>query len=236
MTTATDIAKRLLEDEEDFDPKEYAMAQKYFLQPIEHGVNKEACAVTLNLSYASSIGLIVQLHSNDWVAQPMLNRQSIGLDQHTFKTKQEAANWVYKAYEEWSKLDLPEAEEEEIDHKDYIMSQLYAQPPHTGDIIGPGGKTVVRSRNLAGVRRYLRNHLVTRVNIWQFADSRHSELGALEILFDKGEWYRTRWESFSLLKWALRNWRNLYGVPLFIHGKPCGKIGFHNHHLKDDRT
>jgi len=168
MTTATDIAKRLLEDEEDFDPKEYAMAQKYFLQPIEHGVNKEACAVTLNLSYASSIGLIVQLHSNDWVAQPMLNRQSIGLDQHTFKTKQEAANWVYKAYEEWSKLDLPEAEEEEIDHKDYIMSQLYAQPPHTGDIIGPGGKTVVRSRNLAGVRRYLRNHLVTRVNIWQF--------------------------------------------------------------------
>jgi hypothetical protein len=40
------------------------------------------------------------------------------------------------------------------------------------------------------------------------------------------------WASFSVLKGALRSWRNLQGAQLFINGIPAGKISYRNPHLQ----
>ncbi len=130
MTAAADIAKRLLEDEEDFDPKEYAMALRYFLQPIETAY-KEAYAVTLTMGYASCIGRISYANDGRWIAVVAHHTPwSVNNTPHRFATKEQAADWVYKIYQDWSKQDVAEAEEEEEDPKEYIMSRLPRQPLH----------------------------------------------------------------------------------------------------------
>lgn len=86
------------------------------------------------------------------------------------------------------------------------------------------GEVVSRSRNLAGIRAYIGRNLVDRVKVYP-ADNRE---GILEIWFDNGNYCQTRWASFSVLKSALRTWRNLYGANLEIEWNEAGKIGYRN--------
>ena len=36
------------------------------------------------------------------------------------------------------------------------------------------------------------------------------------------------WSCFDILKWSVRNWRNLQGSDLFINGVPAGKVSYSN--------
>ena len=55
----------------------------------------------------------------------------------------------------------------------------------------------------------------------------HGE-GGIQVLFGNDWYWIDRFASFSVLKHALRNWRNLYGADLVINGEPAGKVGYRN--------
>ena len=50
---------------------------------------------------------------------------------------------------------------------------------------------------------------------------------------DRNKTYQVEFCSYSVLAQALRQWRNLSGVDLFVDGKPAGKISYANPVLKE---
>ena len=48
--------------------------------------------------------------------------------------------------------------------------------------------------------------------------------------------FRTNFSSFQVLQNAVRNWRNLDGVPLYVDRAPAGKVGYSNPALNDSRS
>lgn len=86
------------------------------------------------------------------------------------------------------------------------------------------GRIVNQSRNLAGVRRYVRRHLIDRVSIAELPSGR----GDLTIAFANGCRFRTTFESYSVLREWLARWRHVWGSPLSINGQDAGFISSRN--------
>jgi hypothetical protein len=82
------------------------------------------------------------------------------------------------------------------------------------------GTIIQRSRNLAGIRRYvgqrgtpaIKRLAVDRIGDWE---------GKLSILFENGASYETNFGSFKVLASFVYRWRNVRGSPLLINGKPA---------------
>jgi hypothetical protein len=90
------------------------------------------------------------------------------------------------------------------------------------------GNPIQSSRNLRGIRRYVSNHLVKVLSIDPIANS----FGKLCILFEDGASFETNFASYEVLKNFVRNWRNVYGAPLVIDTKDCGKVAYNNPFLR----
>ena len=83
------------------------------------------------------------------------------------------------------------------------------------------------------IRRLVGQHVVERVEIWK-GDNWRSD-GNIKIVYKEngradspGVVWQDEWASYEVLKWALRNWRNLYGAPLFVNGQEAGVVGYRN--------
>lgn len=113
------------------------------------------------------------------------------------------------------------------DPKDFLMSV-----PDTGnDVYNATGVPVRRSRNLRGLRQHIAHNLVDRVSIYPISGGQ----GVLEVMFANGDVHRGQWADFGMIKNSLRNWRNLYGAPLFINGAPAGQVRWNNERLAESK-
>lgn len=92
-------------------------------------------------------------------------------------------------------------------------------------IRGPDGKVVSQSQNLRGIRRYIGCHTVSKLDVSQIGDGTE---GQLSILFENGNSFQTEFGAWSVLKHFVRHWRNVYGTPLSVNGKDCGKVQYKN--------
>lgn len=88
------------------------------------------------------------------------------------------------------------------------------------------GKIVRTSRNLAGVRRHATKVLASKICVNRI---KHDE-GMLEVLFENGDTYKTKFGSFDVLMPWLRNWRSVFGAHLYVNGVDCGKM-YHDNHI-----
>lgn len=96
------------------------------------------------------------------------------------------------------------------------------------------GRIVNRSRNLAGIRRYVSNHLIQELHINAKADGQlsvNNSRGWLYIVFADGASYQTDFASFAVLKNFVRQWRNTYGASLWMNGCEAGKVSYNNRNL-----
>jgi hypothetical protein len=94
------------------------------------------------------------------------------------------------------------------------------------------GKIVQRSRNLAGIRRYVSNHLITKLCVGRILFDGYNE-AKLVIQFDNGCYFVSEWGSYTCLKGFVRRWRNVYGAPFEVEGVPSGTVSYHNQALLD---
>lgn len=83
------------------------------------------------------------------------------------------------------------------------------------------------------IRRVIGQHRVERVEIWK-GDNWRAD-GNIKIVYKEngradspGVVWQDEWASYDVLKWALRNWRNLYGAPLFVSDQEAGVVGYRN--------
>ncbi len=74
------------------------------------------------------------------------------------------------------------------------------------------GKPIQRSRNLAGIRRYVGKHLIKKMSIRPIADME----GELLILFENGATYETNFGSYEVLVDFVARWRNVYGANVIL--------------------
>lgn len=104
-----------------------------------------------------------------------------------------------------------------------------------------GAADVPAKMSHATIRRLMGKVLVDRVDIWKIPrgnwnihDPNRGDLpreAKIQIVYRQGndrKVWNDSWCSYSVLKWALRNWRNLYGAPLFVDGEPAGKVDYRN--------
>jgi hypothetical protein len=89
------------------------------------------------------------------------------------------------------------------------------------------GKIIQKSRNLAGIRRYVSNHVIKVLSISPIGNEKYPE-GKLLILFEDRSSFETNFASYHVLRNMVRNWRNVYGSPLVVAGQDCGKVEFKN--------
>lgn len=84
------------------------------------------------------------------------------------------------------------------------------------------GKVIQRSKNLAGIRQYVRHYLrpIKTLDVSRIADDE----GKLSILFENGCSYETNFGSFEVLCGFVSRWRNVHGAPLTINGNSVGKV------------
>lgn len=95
------------------------------------------------------------------------------------------------------------------------------------------------SPGMGWMRRVVGRSVVLRVDIVRNTSISHGTKpadGLIKITYMHGP-YRRTWEhgfkSFSVLQWVVRNWRNLYGAPLFVNGQSAGKVEYSNPALAD---
>lgn len=86
------------------------------------------------------------------------------------------------------------------------------------------GKVIQRSRNLAGIHRYVSKHTISKLSIDRLPDGD----GYLRIHFTNGATYETDFADFSVLLYHVRHWRNVYGSPLFVNGEWRGEVDYRN--------
>lgn len=91
-------------------------------------------------------------------------------------------------------------------------------------ILDRHGNVVSESRNLRGIRAAVGRQHVKLVSI----QHRPDQQGELYIEFDNGNHFTTDFADFSVLKDAVRNWRNLYGARLQVDWKNVGKVEYRN--------
>lgn len=118
--------------------------------------------------------------------------------------------------------------DDEADWKDTVASaetapwpEHYAQEHYLYD---EQGRVVRRSRNLRGIREYVSRMPVSHVMIQELDRGE----GGVKVMFTNNWYWTGRFACFGVLKWALRNWRNLYGAPLTVNGQPGGQVGYRN--------
>lgn len=78
----------------------------------------------------------------------------------------------------------------------------------------PDGSTVNRSRNLAGIRRYVSRNIVNRIVLTKRTTLGAYSIGALSIYFDNGAQYHAGFASYEVLERFVSNWRNVRGVSI----------------------
>ena len=86
------------------------------------------------------------------------------------------------------------------------------------------GKTVNQSRNLRGIREYVRKNLIKELKIKEIEQRK----GHIEIYFDNGAYFQTVFESFTVLKQFVRQWRSVYGCRLSVNNESYGNIRYNN--------
>ena len=121
------------------------------------------------------------------------------------------------------------------DAVDFSPSETASYPENYSDlcyIYDPEGRLVSMSRNLVGIKSYVSKNPVRYVEIQQFE---HDE-GGIKIVFQNGYYWLGRWADYTVVKWALRNWRNLAGAELRMNGKSVGKIGYRNPALAESKS
>lgn len=222
-----------VQESEDFDPKDYVMNADVRLFKNNMTVIKTRNVwITAERDFSGKPFYRYFRRGAHWFSSYNMSAQDalIQVDEieDAGPRQKKNARYVIRGFSQWLQTERPkwirgEAEETD-DPKDYALTRLYDWPVHSGDITDRDGNVIRRSRNMRGVRNYTGRQPVSRVNIW----STPGEAGGLEIIFQDGSRYRTRFESFSTLKWTLRNWRNLYGAPLFIEDRPAGQVRFQN--------
>ena len=89
------------------------------------------------------------------------------------------------------------------------------------------GNVINKSRNLAGIRRYVGGHTPPLIKVLDVSEIGDGE-GKLCILFENGCSFETNFSSYSVLKGFVRRWRNVYGAPLTVNGQPAGVVSSHN--------
>lgn len=102
------------------------------------------------------------------------------------------------------------------------------------------GKVIRRSHNLAGIRRYVGQHVISRLGISQLPANTAETYsihggradGKLAIQFNNGATFETCFADFSVLRDFVRRWRSVYGSPLQVNGKDAGKVSFDNPFLR----
>lgn len=89
------------------------------------------------------------------------------------------------------------------------------------------GEVVQHSRNLRGIRRYVATHIIKELHIAPKNDGQlscNNSRGWLYIVFDNGATFQTDFASYGVLKNFVRQWRNVYGAPLWMAGHLVGVV------------
>jgi hypothetical protein len=89
------------------------------------------------------------------------------------------------------------------------------------------GNVISKSRNLAGIRRYVGGHIPPLIKVLDVSEIGDME-GKLCILFESGCSFETNLASYSILKGFVSRWRNVHGAPLTINGQPAGVVSSRN--------
>lgn len=92
------------------------------------------------------------------------------------------------------------------------------------------GEVINKSRNLRGLRQHCGKKLIKIVSI----DPIRNGEGKLCILFENGDSCETVFPIYATLRQTVRNWRNLYGAKLIIHGESRDQINYDNLALVDN--
>lgn len=89
------------------------------------------------------------------------------------------------------------------------------------------GKVINKSRNLAGIRRFVSGHTPPSIKTIDVSKIGARE-GKLCILFENGCSFETNFASYSVLTGFVRRWCNVHGAPLTVNGQPASVISSHN--------
>ncbi len=94
------------------------------------------------------------------------------------------------------------------------------------------GNVIQRSRNLAGIRRYVRGGLTSTpfnlIKLLAIETLGTTGQGSLLILFEDGTTFQTDFACCDVLREFVRRWRNVYGAPLLVHGRESGTVSRDN--------
>ena len=85
------------------------------------------------------------------------------------------------------------------------------------------GNVIQRSRNLAGIRRYVGKNIVKTLAV-----DRSNGAGLLTIEFENGARFDATFASYTVLVEFVRRWRNVHGAPFVLNGEPVGYITYDN--------
>lgn len=94
------------------------------------------------------------------------------------------------------------------------------------------GNIIRRSRNLAGIRRFVGGRhapIIRRMAIDRLADGE----GKLSIIFEGGASFKTSFACYTVLKDFVRRWRNVHGAPILVNGVDAGIASSTNPALAD---
>lgn len=91
----------------------------------------------------------------------------------------------------------------------------------------PRGPHIADGKAVSGayLRRLLGRYWAKNVYVWKQPGRFPRGEGILQIDLNNWGLIRDEWASYDLLLDRLKTWRNLQGVPLWINGKPAGKVG-----------
>ncbi len=89
------------------------------------------------------------------------------------------------------------------------------------NILNRKGEVISRSRNLAGIRRYVGNHIIKVLSVSRIGNG---DEGKLCILFEDGSSFETNFADFGVLCGFVRRWRNVRGAPLVFCGDKAGVV------------
>ncbi|MGV0949243.1 MAG: 2'-5' RNA ligase family protein [Azonexus sp.] len=110
-------------------------------------------------------------------------------------------------------------------------------------VAGSGALDVKKEVSHRTIRRIIGGHIVDKVEIWRGNDDPNRpeyprnppREGNIRITYRSSgradsprETWEDGWCSYGVLKWALRNWRNLYGATLFVDGQEAGTVSYRN--------
>ena len=74
------------------------------------------------------------------------------------------------------------------------------------------GNVIIKSRNLAGIRRYVGGNTPLLIKVLDVSEIGDKE-GKLCVVFENGCSFETNFASFFVLKGFVRRWRNVHGAP-----------------------